>query len=321
MPATTTGREGKETVLEEQRIAALKRYDILDTPPDGTFDDITHLVSTLLKVPIAIVSLVDTDRIWFKSHHGLEVTEIERGPGLCSSAIMQDVAHILPDATRDPVALVNPLVAGAFGLRYYVGEPLRTHDGYNLGTLCAIDFEPRTPSAQDLEVLKTLARVVMDQMELRRAARHIESLNKELSHANFKVGLAIDAGTVGMYEMSKADGNFLWNEAMSRIYGLDEPPYNISVDQWLKLIHPGDSSRVAREWKVASSTRKPFLSQYRIRQKSGDIRHICSHAKFVDDVDTVEAVGVNIDITEQYRALSAQLNRTSNFAASRKKTV
>lgn len=319
MSATIAGREGREKDFEEQRIAALKRYDILDTPADGTFDDITHLVSTLLKVPIAIVSLVDTDRIWFKSHHGLEVTEIERGPGLCSSAIMKDVAHILPDAARDQVALTNPLVASAFGLRYYAGEPLRTHDGYNLGTLCVIDFEPRTPSTQDLEVLKTLARVVMDQMELRLAARRIESLNQELSHANFKAQLAIETGKIGLYEMNKRDGNFSWNEAMTRIYGLEEAPYNISVAQWLKLIHPGDSNRVAREWKVASAQREPFLSQFRIQQKSGEIRHICSHAKFVDDIATVDAVGVNIDITEQYRALSSRLNRTPNFAASRER--
>lgn len=317
----TAETKGARARTEENRIAELKRYEILDTPPDGTFDDITHLVANLLKVPIAIISLVDTDRIWFKSHYGLEVTEIERGPGLCSSAIMKDVAHVLPDAARDPVALSNPLVAGAFGLRFYAGVPLHTREGYNLGTLCAIDFEPRQPTAQDMEVLHTLARVVMDQMELRLAARRINALNKELTEAHLKVQMAVEAGHVGVYEMNKSNGEFSWNDAMSHIYGLDETPYHLSVEQWLTYIHPGDSSRVAREWKCAESRREPFLSQFRIRQKSGDIRHICSHAKFLDDSSSISAVGVNIDITDQYRSISSRLSRQQGFVASRKKNI
>jgi GAF domain-containing protein len=101
---------------EARRMAAVRRYDILDTPPDGAFDRITAIAAGLFSVPISIISLVDHDRIWFKSHHGLEVEEIAREPGLCASAILQEEPWILPDARANPVALTNPLVAGNVAL-------------------------------------------------------------------------------------------------------------------------------------------------------------------------------------------------------------
>ena len=128
---------------EARRLAAVQRYEILDTPPDGSFDRITAIAARLFCVPISIISLVDHDRIWFKSHHGLNVPQIDRGPGLCASAILQDAPWILNDAKNDPRSLANPLVAGDFGLRFYVGVPLRTNDGFNLGTLCVIDRAAR----------------------------------------------------------------------------------------------------------------------------------------------------------------------------------
>src|SRR3546814_18599033 len=108
---------------ETKRIAAVRRYEILDTPPDGAFDRITAIAARRFGVPIAIVSIVDTDRIWFKSHHGLPVQQIDREPGLCASAILTADPRILEAAPIDPRALANPLVAGEFVLRAYVGVP------------------------------------------------------------------------------------------------------------------------------------------------------------------------------------------------------
>ena len=156
---------------EDKRISVLRRYDILDSPPDGSFDRITALAAKLFDVPIAIISLVDTDRIWFKSHHGLDVEEIGRDPGLCASCIMQNAPWVLTDAKTDPRSLSNPLVAGEFGLRFYMGIPLQTHDGYNLGTLCVIDKIPREVTEREKSQLADLASVVMDEIELRLSAR------------------------------------------------------------------------------------------------------------------------------------------------------
>ncbi|HEY9635479.1 MAG TPA: ATP-binding protein [Coleofasciculaceae cyanobacterium] len=165
---------------ETERLKALRRYNILDTPPDGSFDRITSMAARLLKVPIAVVSLVDSDRIWFKSHHGLDVQQIDHCPGLCASAILSPEFYVITDASQDVRSLANPLVAGEFGLRFYAAAPLTTHDGYNLGTLCVIDKQPRSISPEELEVLKDLAAVVIDEIELRLAARNIDQLNNEL---------------------------------------------------------------------------------------------------------------------------------------------
>lgn len=165
---------------EAARMMAVRRYDILDTPPDGAFDRTTAIASRLFNVPIAIISIVDNERIWFKSHHGLDVDQIDREPGLCASAILHSDPWILLDAKSDPRSLANPLVASEFGLRFYVGVPLQTNDGFNLGTLCVIDKEPRTVSQDQIESLKDLAATVMDQMELRLAARRAVSNLEEV---------------------------------------------------------------------------------------------------------------------------------------------
>ncbi|MGP4030869.1 GAF domain-containing serine/threonine-protein kinase [Pseudarthrobacter sp. 1C304] len=156
---------------EEGRMRAVERYRILDTPADGTFDRIARLAARMFSVPVAIVSIVDHDRIWFKAHHGTDVTQIGRDPGLCASAILQDGPWIIEDAARDARTLANPLVAGEFGLQFYAGVPLRTPDGHNLGTFCILDREPREFSPEDTRTLEDLAAIVMNDLEMRLQSR------------------------------------------------------------------------------------------------------------------------------------------------------
>jgi GAF domain-containing protein len=157
---------------EDERLAAVRRYEILDTPPDGAFERLTAIAARYFRVPISIVSVVDEGRIWFKSARGVEgVSEIDREPGLCASAILQDEVWVVKRADLDARTLANPLVAGDFGLRFYAGAPLKTADGHNLGTICVIDRSPRAITAEESETLADLARVVVDELELRLAAR------------------------------------------------------------------------------------------------------------------------------------------------------
>lgn len=156
---------------ERERIAAVARYDILDTPPDGAFDRIAALAARLLDMPYATISIVDADRIWLKATHGLTgVRQLGRDPGLCSSAIAQAGPYLVADALADPQAASNSLVVGALGIRFYAAAPITTSDGYRLGTLNVLDTRPRTVSEADLANLQDLAAVVMDQLELRLSA-------------------------------------------------------------------------------------------------------------------------------------------------------
>lgn len=168
------------TSAEEERIKALRRYDILDTPPDGSFDKLTKLAANLLKVPISIVSMVDTDRIWFKSRYGLETQQIDRSDGLCASVVLSDDFYLVENAAIDPRTMANPLVAGTFGLRFYAAYPLTTHDGYNLGAFCVIGKEPRMLTVDEKELLKDLRDIAMDHMELRLASRTLTSQHNQI---------------------------------------------------------------------------------------------------------------------------------------------
>ena len=181
---------GNVTGDEKERLDALLRYEILDTPQDGAFNQITAVAATLFRVPIALVSLVDHDRIWFKSRTGLDASEIDRAPGLCSSAILSPDFYQVSDAGIDARTLSNPLVTGSLGLRFYAAAPLRTHDGFNLGTLCIIDREPRELTASEAEMLGKLASLVMDQMELRLAARKIAALERSQQDLNERLRAA-----------------------------------------------------------------------------------------------------------------------------------
>jgi GAF domain-containing protein len=160
-----------ENMTESKRMESLLKYEILDTPADGAFDEVTSLAAKIFDVPVAIITLVDHNRIWFKSAFGLDAEEIPRSPGLCSSAILSEDLYIVEDARKDPRTMTNPLVAGIMGLQFYAAAPLRTMDGHNLGTFCIIDKNPRTLTSKESSILKQLARIVMDQMETKLQTR------------------------------------------------------------------------------------------------------------------------------------------------------
>ena len=152
---------------EEERLAALYRYEILDTELDEDYEDITRLISQICHTPVAIISLVDRDRQWFKSEIGMGIRETPLDHSICAHAILQQGLFIVPDTLNDPRFANNPLVTGDPHLRFYAGELLETTDGHALGTLCVLDYVPRDLTPEQREVLRVLARQVMVQIELR----------------------------------------------------------------------------------------------------------------------------------------------------------
>lgn len=155
---------------EVQRLAALHGYDVLDTPPEEAFDRITRVVKSALQVPIALISLVDEERQWFKSKQGLDTVQTPREISFCTHAIHQDSPFVVNDANTDDRFADNPLVVGEPNISFYAGVPLKTPDGHNIGTLCAIDSAPRKLGATEIAILQDLARLVIDSLELRRIA-------------------------------------------------------------------------------------------------------------------------------------------------------
>ncbi len=156
---------------EAHRLAELRAHAILDSPPDPGFDAFTALAAQIMDVPIALISLIDVDRQWFKSRHGLAATQTPRDISFCGHVVANGETLVVADAVADVRFSDNPLSTGAPHVRFYAGVPLRTPWGSDLGTLCVIDHQPRTPTPRQLESLSLLARLVVDRLEMRRQAQ------------------------------------------------------------------------------------------------------------------------------------------------------
>ncbi|MES2418096.1 MAG: GAF domain-containing sensor histidine kinase [Bacteroidota bacterium] len=157
---------------ETERVQKLHAYDILDTPAENTFDKIAVLAAQIFNTPIAQVTFVDRERVFFKANISpLATTEIERKDSFCAIAILNEETTLIEDMHQIPELATNPFVAMENGVRFYAGAPLKTMEGLQLGTLCVLDTQPRTVNPQQLKMLETLSSIIIDELELRLAAR------------------------------------------------------------------------------------------------------------------------------------------------------
>lgn len=177
---------------EPERLAALHRYRILDTAPERAFDDLTMLASHVCGTPMALITMVDADRQWFKSRIGITPSETSRTISFCAHAIKQRDLFIIPDARADERLRDNPLVTGDPHIRFYAGAPLVTPDGFALGTLCVVDRVTRTLTPEQIEALDALRRQVQSQLELRLRVFELEQALAERDQAQARQAQLID---------------------------------------------------------------------------------------------------------------------------------
>jgi diguanylate cyclase (GGDEF)-like protein/PAS domain S-box-containing protein len=228
---------------EEARLAELRSLQILDTDREERFDRLTRLTARLFGVPVALVSLIDADRQWFKSTVGLDATETRREDSFCGHAIIGDDTFVIPDARADDRFADNPMVAGEPFIRFYAGQPISGPEGHHLGTLCVIDRKPRTFSSDDRQILKDLADLVDQELAGRTLAETLQKLHA--TEARFEA--SFQQAPIGMAMVSlrhdKDFGRFLdVNQALVDLVG--DARASALQNQFTRYLHPDDVDEV-----------------------------------------------------------------------------
>ena len=286
--------------FEADRLAALHSLDVLDTAAEGLFDSLTQLAARTFKTPIALISLIDADRQWFKARVGLEACETARDISFCQFTIRSDDVFVVLDAAQHPGFKDNPLVTGTPDIRFYAGAPLIGPQGHRVGSLCVIDPQARaefTPSEQDQ--LRAMAAMVMEALELRGAARQSLRLANEIADEDTLLRLAESMAHVGTWSWDVAIDQTQWSNEVYAIHGFDpaEPPPNFAGV--LACYHPDDARTLQTCVQRAVDLGEPYELQARIHRPDGGIRHVIAQGDCRTDQDgkVVALLGTFQDIT------------------------
>jgi len=289
---------------ESARHATLLSYEILDTPREEAFDDITRLVANLLDVPIALVSFIDGGRQWFKSSVGLELEETPRDVAFCAHALHEPQMLVVPDAREDPRFRDNPLVTGEPHIRFYAGAVLRGSGGHPLGTLCAIDREPRRPSDAALASLAALSRRVMSELELRRSLRENQRTTARLAHAETSLRLLVEQAPVGIFRTDAAGNCEYANSRAASMTGHEVS--ELLGRGWLQAVHPDDRPSVSDSLSRALRLGNELQFECRFLTADDRVRRLSCQATplpSTGEAETPGYLGSLWDVTERHRTV------------------
>ena len=291
-----------DTQIETERLRSLASYRILDTAPEVGFDRLTALAADLFDAPMAVVSLLDADRQWFKSRFGIEGQSTPRDISFCTHAVElgPHAVMVVEDAAHDARFVNNPLVTGGPKIGFYAGAVLTGADGLNLGTLCVIDTKARaTPDPAELRRLRALADMVVDELELRRSTRLASERQSLLEMAERMSG-------VGNWRYEVADGSVIWSDEVYRIHGVTRETFDPMLDSAIAFYHEDDQARIEHYLAEAVRTGQGFEFELRIERTDGELRAVvCKADVIMGDKGEVTAIcGVFQDVTEQNRILA-----------------
>lgn len=258
---------------ESERLTALRSYDILDTVPEKDFEDIVELASIICDTPISLVSLVDSDRQWFKASKGLDAKETPREYAFCHHTIQNpSEVMVVSDSTLDDRFKSNPLVTGDPNIRFYAGAPLIDNEGHPLGTLCIIDKKPRDFCKREEKALKALAKRVMDLLELR---KENISQKKQLLEKESELKLMLDrflkaqqTARIGSWDWDVLADKLYWSPEMYEIFGLEETDSENLLEKWQSKVHPKDLYLVRDTLTAGLKENKSNSIEYRILGKN-----------------------------------------------------
>jgi PAS domain-containing protein len=258
---------------EEQRLYALHNLAILDTPREQVYEDIVQLASTIMGVPIGLISLVDKNRQWFKAHCGLDATETPREQSFCAHAILDpEQMLVVPDATQDERFADNPLVTGAPHIRFYAGVPLNLSSGLSVGTLCVISTKPYQPTDEQLELLKKLGRMAVHALEAHEQANKLQRYELNLAQLEELTGY-------GHWAVDVKRGSVYWSPEVYRIHGLDPELYVPNLKEGIEFYHPDDRNMVQQKVNEAINKGEPFEFEARLQWLDGTVVPVFSKAQ------------------------------------------
>ena len=284
---------------EAERLEALAGYHILDTPPEPVFDDLVQLTSQVCRTPMALITLVDEQRQWFKATTGVALRETHRDASVCATAMLHDGPFVVPDLSADLRFADNPLVTGEPFLRFYAGMPLLGEEQLPLGTLCVLAPEPRPDGLTDAQVfaLRTLAGQVMSQLELRRMEQLKRVTDEQLRFMGDATSL------IGVWnwdirnDLVHADRRFAELFSVNPRRAMRGAP----IARFMQAIHPDDRDMVAERIGAAVDGAGDFTAEYRIIQADGTIHWVLARGRCERDEhgNPARFPGVAIDITER----------------------
>lgn len=306
---------------EAARQQALDETGLLACGSEARFDRITRLARQAFSVPVALISLIDNDRQWFKSNQGLEATETPREVSFCGHAILRDDPLVIEDTHTDARFADNPLVAGGPGIRFYAGVPLHAVSGHRIGTLCLIDTEPRAFDAGQVAVLQDLAATVETLIKADSDARHARyGLESALNDSEQRARLVIEGTGVGTWQWNVQTGETLFNERWANIAGYTlEELSPVSIETWMSLAHPDDLAESERLLKAHfSGASQHYDCKARMRHKKGHWVWVHDRGQVFEWTAAGEPLlmyGTHADITGEVEASQALQASRDEFAA------